>query len=163
MLHNLIRLARHDVRVHVRRRVVHIPVRQTAHRPVATVATEQGKDAHRFPCHVKVIFFVMSEILSQFFLFVSDVPPVSIIVENPCHTGHLGGETLRTSLFIAGEYLPRSPSLLTQQQQAVYKKGSPRCSWTRASQGCSHARTTNRTSTRRHGSHRTGQLQRSYC
>lgn len=76
MLHNLIRLARHDVRVHVRRRVVHIPVRQTALRPVATVATEQGKDAHRFPCHVKVIFFVMSEILSQFFLFVSDVPPV---------------------------------------------------------------------------------------
>ena len=67
MLHNLIRLARHDVRVHVRRRVVHIPVRQTALRPVATVATEQGKDAHRFPCHVKVIFFVMSEILSQFF------------------------------------------------------------------------------------------------
>ena len=57
MLHNLIRLARHDVRVHVRRRVVHIPVRQTALRPVATVATEQGKDAHRFPCHVKVIFF----------------------------------------------------------------------------------------------------------
>lgn len=56
MLHNLIRLARHDVRVHVRRRVVHIPVRQTALRPVATVATEQGKDAHRFPCHVKVIF-----------------------------------------------------------------------------------------------------------
>lgn len=52
MLHNLIRLARHDVRVHVRRRVVHIPVRQTALRPVATVATEQGKDAHRFPCHV---------------------------------------------------------------------------------------------------------------
>jgi hypothetical protein len=91
MLHNLIRLARHDVRVHVRRRVVHIPVRQTALRPVATVATEQGKDAHRFPCHVKVIFFVMSEILSQFFLFVSDVPPVSIIVENPYHTGHLGG------------------------------------------------------------------------
>ena len=42
MLHNLIRLARHDVRVHVRRRVVHIPVRQTALRPEATVATEQG-------------------------------------------------------------------------------------------------------------------------
>lgn len=59
--------------------------------PLPTVATEQGKDAHRFPCHVKVIFFVMSEILSQFFLFVSDVPPVSIIVENPCHAGHLGG------------------------------------------------------------------------
>ena len=55
MLHNLIRLARHDVRVHVRRRVVHIPVRQPALRSVATVATEQGKDAHRYPYHVKVI------------------------------------------------------------------------------------------------------------
>ena len=91
MLHNLIRLARHEVRGHVGRRGAHMPGRQTALRPEATDATEQGKDAHRFPCHVKVIFFVMSEILSQFFLFVSDVPPVSIIVENPCHTGHLGG------------------------------------------------------------------------
>ena len=36
------RKARHDVRVHVRRRVVHNPARQTALRPVATVATEQG-------------------------------------------------------------------------------------------------------------------------
>ena len=71
--------------------------------------------------------------------------------------------TLRTSLFIAGEYLPRSPSLLTQQQQAVYKKGSPRCPCPRSSQGCSHASTTNRTPTRSHGRHRTGQLQRSYC
>ena len=67
------------------------------------------------------------------------------------------------TLFIAGEYLPRSPSLLTQQQQAVYKKGSPRCACSRASQGCAHSSTTNRTSTRRHGCHRTGQLQRSYC
>ena len=81
MLHNLIRLARHDVRVHVRRRVVHIPVRQTALRPVATVATEQGKDAHRFPCHVKVIFFVMSEILPRNCRLVSPVHPISNIME----------------------------------------------------------------------------------
>lgn len=53
----MIRLARHDVRVHVRRRVVHIPVRETALRRITAVATEQGKDAHRFPCHVKVIIF----------------------------------------------------------------------------------------------------------
>lgn len=66
MLHNLIRLARHDVRVHVRRRVVHIPVRQTALRPVATVATEQGKDAHRFPCHVKVIFCHVGDSITFF-------------------------------------------------------------------------------------------------
>lgn len=36
------RKARHDARVHARRRAVHTPVRQTAPRPVATVATEQG-------------------------------------------------------------------------------------------------------------------------
>lgn len=36
------RKARHDARVHVRRRVVHNPARQTAPRPVATGATEQG-------------------------------------------------------------------------------------------------------------------------
>lgn len=36
------RKARHEGRVHVRRRVVHTPGRQTALRPVATAATEQG-------------------------------------------------------------------------------------------------------------------------
>ena len=36
------RKARHDVRGHVRRRAAHIPARQTALRPVATGATEQG-------------------------------------------------------------------------------------------------------------------------
>ena len=41
------RKARHDVRAHARRRVVHIPARQTALRPGATVATEQGKGNDR--------------------------------------------------------------------------------------------------------------------
>ena len=36
------RKARHEDRGHVRRRVVHIPARQPALRPVATGATEQG-------------------------------------------------------------------------------------------------------------------------
>lgn len=36
------RKAHHDGRVHARRRVGHIPARQTALRPVATGATEQG-------------------------------------------------------------------------------------------------------------------------
>ena len=36
------RKARPDVRAHVRRRGAHIPARQTALRPVATEATEQG-------------------------------------------------------------------------------------------------------------------------
>ena len=73
------------------------------------------------------------------------------------------GKPSEPPFFIAGEYLPRSPSLLTQQQQAVYKKGSPRCTCSRTTQGCPHARTTDRNSTRRYGCHRTGQLQRSYC
>lgn len=41
------RKARHEVRVHARRRGVHIPARQTAPRPVATVATEQGNCNNR--------------------------------------------------------------------------------------------------------------------
>ena len=163
MLHNLIRLARHDVRVHVRRRVVHIPVRQTALRPVATVATEQGKDAHRFPCHVKVIFLSCRRFYHNFFCLCRMCLPFPSSWKILVIPDTSEGKPSEPPFFIAGEYLPRSPSLLTQQQQAVYKKGSPRGSCTRPSQGCSHASTTNRTSTRRHGSHRTGQLQRSYC
>lgn len=73
------------------------------------------------------------------------------------------GKPSEPPFLLRGSISPRSPSLLTQQQQAVYKKGSPRRSRPRSSQGCSHTSTTNRTSTRGHGSHRTGQLQRSYC
>lgn len=73
------------------------------------------------------------------------------------------GKPSEPPFLLRGSISPRSPSLLTQQQQAVYKKGSPRCPRSRPSQGCSHPSTTNRTSTRRHGRHRTGQLQRSYC
>ena len=73
------------------------------------------------------------------------------------------GKPSEPPFLLRGSISPVPPSLLTQQQQAVYKKGSPRRSCSRTSQGCTHSRTTNRTSTRRHGSHRTGQLQRSYC
>lgn len=163
MLHNLIRLARHDVRVHVRRRVVHIPVRQTALRPVATVATEQGKDAHRFPCHVKVIFLSCRRFYHNFFCLCRMCLPFPSSWKILVIPDTSEGKPSEPPFFIAGEYLPRSPSLLTQQQQAVYKKGSPRGPCTRASQGCSQTSTTNRTSTRSHGRHRTGQLQRSYC
>ena len=41
------RKARHEVRGHARRRGVHMPVRQTALRPVATGATEQGNCNNR--------------------------------------------------------------------------------------------------------------------
>lgn len=163
MLHNLIRLARHDVRVHVRRRVVHIPVRQTALRPVATVATEQGKDAHRFPCHVKVIFLSCRRFYHNFFCLCRMCLPFPSSWKILVIPDTSEGKPSEPPFFIAGEYLPRSPSLLTQQQQAVYKKGSPRCTRPRSSQGRSQTRTTNHTSTRCHGRHRTGQLQRSYC
>lgn len=61
------------------------------------------------------------------------------------------------NLPLRGSKLPRSPSAATQQQ-AVYKKGSPRRSCPRATQGRPHSSTTNHTSTRSCGSHRTGQL-----
>ena len=73
------------------------------------------------------------------------------------------GKPSEPPFLLRGSISPRSPSLLTQQQQAVYKKGSPRRPCARSSQGRPQASTTNRTSTRRHGCHRTGQLQRSYC
>lgn len=163
MLHNLIRLARHDVRVHVRRRVVHIPVRQTALRPVATVATEQGKDAHRFPCHVKVIFLSCRRFYHNFFCLCRMCLPFPSSWKILVIPDTSEGKPSEPPFLLRGSISPRSPSLLTQQQQAVYKKGSPRCSRARSSQGCPQPRTTNRTPTRCHGSHRTGQLQQSYC
>ena len=163
MLHNLIRLARHDVRVHVRRRVVHIPVRQTALRPVATVATEQGKDAHRFPCHVKVIFLSCRRFYHNFFCLCRMCLPFPSSWKILVIPDTSEGKPSEPPFLLRGSISPRSPSLLTQQQQAVYKKGTPRCSRTRTSQGGSQPSTTNRTSTRSHGCHRTGQLQQSYC
>lgn len=73
------------------------------------------------------------------------------------------GKPSEPPFLLRGSISPVPPSLLTQQQQAVYKKGSPRGTCARSSQGCTHTSTTNRTSTRSHGRHRTGQLQRSYC
>ena len=57
---------------------------------------------------------------------------------------------------------PFLPLLLTQQQ-AVCKKGSPRCPRPRSSQGSSNASTRDRTSTRSHGRHRTGQHPTERC
>lgn len=163
MLHNLIRLARHDVRVPARRRVVHIPVRQTAPRPVATVATEQGKDAHRFPCHVKVIFLSCRRFYHNFFCLCRMCLPFPSSWKILVIPDTSEGKPSEPPFLLRGSISPVPPSLLTQQQQAVYKKGSPRGARPRSSQGCSHSSTTNRTSTRSHGGHRTGQLQRSYC
>lgn len=151
----MIRLARHDVRVHVRRKVVHIPVRQTALRPVATVATEQGKDAHRFPCHVKVIIFSCRRFYHNFSRLCRSLALFPKSWKIPLRS--MPRRVNPPNLPLRGSKLPRSPSAATQQQ-AVYKKGSPRSPRPRPTQGRAQTSTTNRTSTRSHGCHRTGQL-----
>lgn len=60
--------------------------------------------------------------------------------------------------FGGGVNSPVPPHAATQRQQAVCKKGSPRCSCARTTQGCSQSSTTDRTSTRSCGRRRTGQL-----
>lgn len=151
----MIRLARHDVRVHVRRKVVHIPVRQTTLRPVAAVATEQGKDAHRFPCHVKVIIFSCRRFYHNFSRLCRSLALFPKSWKIPLRS--MPRRVNPPNLPLRGSKLPRSPSAATQQQ-AVCKKGSPRCPCTRTTQGRSHASTTNHTPTRSCGRHRTGQL-----
>lgn len=151
----MIRLARHDVRVHVRRKVVHIPVRQTTLRPVAAVATEQGKDAHRFPCHVKVIIFSCRRFYHNFSRLCRSLALFPKSWKIPLRS--MPRRVNPPNLPLRGSKLPRSPSAATQQQ-AVCKKGSPRCPCSRTTQGSSHSSTTNHTSTRRCGRHRTGQL-----
>ena len=98
-----------------------------------------------------------------FFLFVSDVPPVSIIVEILVIPDTSEGKPSEPPFLLRGSISPVPPRCLRSSNRRFTRKGSPRCSCTRASQGRSHTSTTNRTSTRRHGGHRTGQLQRSYC
>lgn len=151
----MIRLARHDVRVHVRRKVVHIPVRQTTLRPVAAVATEQGKDAHRFPCHVKVIIFSCRRFYHNFSRLCRSLALFPKSWKIPLRS--MPRRVNPPNLPLRGSKLPRSPSAATQQQ-AVCKKGSPRCPCPRSTQGSAQASTTNHTSTRRCGGHRTGQL-----
>lgn len=151
----MIRLARHDVRVHVRRKVVHIPVRQTTLRPVAAVATEQGKDAHRFPCHVKVIIFSCRRFYHNFSRLCRSLALFPKSWKIPLRS--MPRRVNPPNLPLRGSKLPRSPSAATQQQ-AVCKKGSPRCTSSRSTQGRAQASTTNHTSTRGCGCHRTGQL-----
>ncbi len=75
--------------IHVRRRVVHIPVRQSrTSTRCHGCATRTGQGRTPIPLSCQGHLFVMSEILSSQSVC-ADVPPVSIIVENPCHTGHL--------------------------------------------------------------------------
>lgn len=55
------------------------------------------------------------------------------------------------------------PHSAATQRQVAYKKGSPRCSCRRPSQGGSHASTTDRTSRQRRGCRQTGQHQPAHC
>lgn len=156
----MIRLARHDVRVHVRRRVVHIPVRETALRRITAVATEQGKDAHRFPYHVKVIIFSCRRFYHNFSRLCRSLALFPKSWKIPLRS--MPRRVNPPNLPLRGSKLPRSPSAATQQQ-AVCKKGSPRGACSRSSQGRAHASTRDRTSTHYRGSHRTGQLLQSHC
>ena len=122
MLHNLIRLARHDVRVHVRRRVVHIPVRQTALRPVATVATEQGKDAHRFPCHVKVIFLSCRRFYHIFFCLCRMCLPFPSSWKILVIPDTSEGKPSEPPFLLRGSISPVPPRCLRSSNRAVYKK-----------------------------------------
>lgn len=151
----MIRLARHDVRVHVRRRVVHIPVRETALRRITAVATEQGKDTHRFPYHVKVIIFSCRRFYHNFSRLCRSLALFPKSWKIPLRS--MPRRVNPPNLPLRGSKLPRSPSAATQQQ-AVCKKGSPRRTCPRSSQGGSQTSTRDRTSTQHCGRHRTGQL-----
>lgn len=128
---------------------------RTANRRRGSHRTGQGRTLNPLSCFGSSNYF-MSEILPRNCRLVSPVHPISNIMEflflyqdtrrvNPPNLPLWRGNPLRSS-----------PA--ATQQQAVCKKGSPRCSWPRPSQGCSHPRTTDRTANRRCGSHRTGQL-----
>lgn len=157
---SLIRLARPDVRVHVRRKVVQIPVRQTALRAIATVATEQGKGRPPNPliyphCQGSSIksrcrFYHENTVLCGFRL------PFPKSWKGLSHQRLSEGKPSEPP-FAEGKSPPFLPFPLLTQRQAVYKKGSPRGPCARPSQGCSNTSTTDRTSCHRHGCHRTGQ------
>ena len=99
--------------------------------------------------------FFMSEILSQIFLLCRLPALFPKSWKIPLRS--MPRRVNPPNLPLRGSKLPRSPSAATQQQ-AVCKKGSPRGSCTRPTQGGSQPRTTNHTPTRCRGGHRTGQL-----
>ena len=162
MLHNLIRLARHDVRVHVRRRVVHIPVRQTALRPVATVATEQGKDAHRFPCHVKVIFLSCRRFYHNFFCLCRMCLPFPSSWKSLSYRTPRRVNPPNLPFYCGGVSPPFPLAAYAAATGGLQERLATMLAFTYVA-GVSTYQDDNRTSTRSHGSHRTGQLQRSYC
>ena len=99
-------MARPDVRVHVRRKVVQIPVRQAALRAIAAVAAKQGKGRSSNPLIISSLFWVVGkitlQILPRFFCVVSTLSPFSSIVEM-LKTGDLGGGKRPTPRFGGGK------------------------------------------------------------
>ena len=130
---------------------------RTSNRCCGCHRTGQGRTLNPLSCFGSSNYF-MSEILPRNCRLVSPVHPISNIMEflflyqdtrrvNPPNLPLRRGNPLRSS-----------PA--ATQQQAVCKKGSPRCTCSRPSQGGSHSSTTDRTSNRSCGCHRTGQLSR---
>lgn len=124
--------------------------------PLLRLPPNRARTHIESPIMFRVIKLFMSEILPRNCRLVSPVHPISNIMEflflyqdtrrvNPPNLPLRRGNPLRSS-----------PA--ATQQQAVCKKGSPRWTCSRASQGRSQPRTTDRTSNRCRGSHRTGQL-----
>lgn len=128
---------------------------RTSNRCCGCHRTGQGRTLNPLSCFGSSNYF-MSEILPRNCRLVSPVHPISNIMEflflyqdtrrvNPPNLPLRRGNPLRSS-----------PA--ATQQQAVCKKGSPRRACARASQGSAQSSTTDRTSNRGCGSHRTGQL-----
>lgn len=161
MLRHLIRLARPDVRVHVRRKVVQIPVRQTALRAIAAVATEQGKGR---PPNPLIYPHCQGSVKSRCRFYHEILALCGFHLAFP--KSWKGRSCSRLSEgkpseppFAEGKSPPFLPFPLLTQRQAVCKKGSPREPCTRTSQGCSNPSTTDRTACHGRGRHRTGQYQ----
>lgn len=118
----MIRLARHDVRVHVRRSGVRIPVRQPALCSVATVATEQGKDAHRYPYHVKVIVLSCRRFYHNFFCLCRMCLPFPSSWKIPVMPDTSEGKPSEPPFLLRGSISPVPPRCLRSSNRRFTRK-----------------------------------------
>lgn len=73
------------------------------------------------------------------------------------------GKPSEPPFLLRGSISPVPPRCLRSSNRRFTRKARHDVTSPRPSQGRTHTSTTNRTSTRGHGGHRTGQLQQSYC
>ena len=131
--------------------------------PLPRLPPNRGKDAHRFPCHVKVIFLSCRRFYHNFFCLCRMCLPFPSSWKILVIPDTSEGKPSEPPFLLRGSISPVPPRCLRSSNRRFTRKARHDVRVHAASQGCSHASTTNRTSTRCHGSHRTGQLQRSYC